>query len=261
MRQIQTPSFKAAADNHAPQPYEHTPAHKAALDRINSRINKRAYQKWMRENNWDDDTYDPYDPLEAYLKDEFQIEVTPEGDVEFWDMNSSVRRLIGDLPVIVWHHSSDAIAPTVAREGLRRITRGVNRHMNSSSGVYVTTLGSGKDVDQYHAMAVRGHGGNPFSYQIRTTFDQLTPDPDDADIYSGRFQYVMASVPPQQILNLQEALESNERGIGREPEPGFYDRDEGEEQEDDKPYDPYALDDPFSDGYGDDDPDIDDRRW
>lgn len=143
------------------------------------------------------------DHFHDYLKDEHQIRVRPDGLVEFSTADPKTRRIIGDLPVMVYHHTSDAINDKVRREGLvRRRGPRSNPHLNSGAGVYVTTEYGGPAVSGYIDNAIRHNGGGPQTWGVRTRLGDLSPDPDDADISAGRYQHVLPHVPPHDLIDI-----------------------------------------------------------
>jgi hypothetical protein len=139
-----------------------------------------------------------------YLRDwmsDLGLGIEEHGCVTFWKADRLTKALIGDLPVIVYHHTSTRILKKVKREGLRADVKKVNPHQNSGAGVYVTTETSGPAVDGYHSRARNGHGGDEVTLGIRTHLRDLQPDPDDEDIASvGAVQFILPYVPPQDIF-------------------------------------------------------------
>ena len=138
--------------------------------------------------------------LEDYLRDEHSVTVRADGLIEFETLNPKVAGLIGDLPVLVFHHTSDAILPQVRRDGLVAGRNDVNRWGKVAAGVYLTTQTSGPAVKSYHQRARIVHGGEPVTLGVRATLDELCADPDDADIGSGRRQFLMPHVAPERIV-------------------------------------------------------------
>ena len=147
---------------------------------------------------WADDDL-RLDYLDDYLRDEYQIDVREDGACTFWKATPEVEHLIGDLPVIVYHHTSSGLLPAIRREGLRADARKSNSYQNSGAGVYVTTEVSGPAVEGYKRNAISRRKGHPVTLEIKTTLNQLTPDPDDEDIASGEVQFILPYVPPQDI--------------------------------------------------------------
>lgn len=122
-------------------------------------------------------------------------------------ITSENRPIIGDLPIAVYHHSTDAIDHLVQMRGLQSSNEPgvdqVNPYLNSSSGVYVTTEIGGNAVDGYHSNAITHHGGNERTWEIITTVDRLTDDPDDEDLaWSAGRQFILPYVDPSQITKL-----------------------------------------------------------
>lgn len=150
---------------------------------------------------WDDDE-SRLDYLSDWLQEVHSIAIEEHGYVEFWRLEPDVERLIGDLPVVVYHHTSSSVVPKIKREGLRADVKRINTHQNSGAGVYVTTELSGPAVNGYHSHAVQKNrkGGRPVTLSIKTYLSELEPDPDDQDIQSGATQYVLPYVAPRDII-------------------------------------------------------------
>jgi hypothetical protein len=126
--------------------------------------------------------------------------------MRFSARDRTTRRIIGDLPVAVYHHTASGVLAQIKQTGLRswrdtNVRRPANEHMNSGAGVYVTTETGGPVVDGYLRIAQRVHGGHPVSLTIRTTLDALTRDPDDVDLSVGAHQFVLSHVLPGDIVD------------------------------------------------------------
>lgn len=139
-----------------------------------------------------------------FLRQELDLEIEPDGLIQFDRLTRDVRDLVVELPVVLYHHTSSTLASRIRREGLRRAGDGrkaTNPYLNSKAGVYVTT-DPGRDVvsSGYLQKATSVHGGDPLSLRVRTTVFELEPDPDDQDIphLRGR-QFVLGQVRPQDI--------------------------------------------------------------
>ena len=173
-------------------------------------MEKRApkFQKWLHEYIGNDVEFQQawgdanlrLDYFNDYLKDEHSIEIRDDGLIEFWVLNNSVNRIIGNLPVVVFHHTSDKLDRKIRSRGIRADAKTINPYKNSKAGVYVTTERSGPAVDGYIRMAIRTHRGNGRVWTIKTTLQELRPDPDDHDISSGRHQFILPYVKPQDLV-------------------------------------------------------------
>jgi hypothetical protein len=143
------------------------------------------------------------DYLSDWLREAHDVHVRSDGLIEFRVKDRATCRLVGDLPVVVFHHTSTAVLPSIRREGI--VVRGhmapsANPYRNSGAGVYVTTESSGIVVRNYSFNAVARHGGDPATLEIVTTLEELAPDPDDEDISTGVYQFVLPYVAPHEIL-------------------------------------------------------------
>jgi predicted RNA methylase len=158
------------------------------------------------------------DYFRDYLREEHSIAVRDDGRIEFWRLTSAVRRLIGDSEVVLLHHTASGIEPNIHTEGLRPGMKNVNRR--SRDAVFLTTEASGPAVNGYLQAAVQTHGGDRLTLEVVTTLDQLSPDPDDADIRSGATQFITGRVSPDKIIwpergtdALRDSMESVLAGI------------------------------------------------
>ena len=71
---------------------------------------------------------------------------------------------------------------------------------NTQAGVYLTLEAGGTVPRGYIQNAIRNYGGRPLSLTVRADWSDLWPDPDDADISTGRSQFVTSYVPPRDIV-------------------------------------------------------------
>jgi hypothetical protein len=135
---------------------------------------------------------------EQDLEDQYGITVGKDGLVEPERITPKVARLIRDLPIALWHHTSSALEKKIRRQGL--IVGKQTNYFNTQAGVYVSTIGGGQPVDLYSAVAVRKYGGEPIAIRVRRTLDQIVPDPDDADLAWARGrQFITDPVPPEDL--------------------------------------------------------------
>jgi len=181
----------------------------ATLTDIDSRARHMpAFREWLSDllEGDEDQTVEEVlandDDRQSYLTDwlhELGLRIEEHGCIAFWRLDSQAEELIGDLPVIVYHHTSTRFLKKIKKEGLRADVKRVNTHENSGAGVYVTTEVSGPVVNGYHYHATK-RGGNPVTLTVRTYLGDLEPDPDDADISSGATQFILPYVAPQDIF-------------------------------------------------------------
>ena len=144
------------------------------------------------------------DEILYFMENEHGVGINEQGAVEFFDLSTFVEKIIGDLPVVVYHYTSDAILDKIKEEGLIARTDRHNLDGNSGQGVYVTTEVSGPVVDGYMNSAVGFLGGNGTCLSIKTQLADLQPDLDDEHLSCGRYQYVLPHVPPENILDFSE---------------------------------------------------------
>lgn len=142
------------------------------------------------------------DYVMEYLRDEHSIEVRDDGLITFWGLTPAKERIIGDLPVVVYHFTASGVLPSIKKKGLQPDRKSVNDRRHD--GIYVTTETSGNAVTGYIRNAVAVHGGHPICLTIKTSLSNLHMDHDDAGLESGRHQFVMTEVTPRMIVDVDE---------------------------------------------------------
>ena len=142
--------------------------------------------------------------FEAFLRQELDIEIDPDGLIRFDRLTRDVKNLVHELPVVLFHHTSSTLRARIQREGLRRAGDGrkaTNPYRNSKAGVYITTdSGHSAAASGYLEKARAVHGGRPLTLRVRTTIFELEDDPDDQDIthLRGR-QFILEQVAPRDL--------------------------------------------------------------
>lgn len=143
--------------------------------------------------------------LDEFISDRYEFNIREDGLIEPERITPENARIIGDLPIVVYHHSTDAVEDEIKRSGLKPSgqdgIKKANPYLNTSDGVYVTTQYNSNATRGYQNNAIQAHGGNPRVYEIRTTINQLQDDPDDADLgWSQGRQFVLPYVAPNDII-------------------------------------------------------------
>ena len=142
--------------------------------------------------------------LNEYLDEHYNFEIREDGKIELEIQTDKNTPLIGNTPVVLYHHTTDALDDKIRTEGLRGSdnpdVKMVNPYLNSGSGVYVTTEYGGAAVNGYQTWAIKEYGGNPRTWEVTTNIYDLIPDPDDEDLESlwGR-QFVLRYVSPSDL--------------------------------------------------------------
>jgi hypothetical protein len=166
----------------------------------------------VRFRAWADDLYDdePYDLDLELFEDwigECQLSIRDDGLVEFEmlfaDEDCDVAAVVGDLPIVVYHHTATgAIGDIMEHGGLApALDIGVEPvPPDTGEWVYLTTELSGAAVNGYISRAMQRFGGGPLTLAIRTHLWALEPDPDDTDLSVGRYQFVLGHVPLHDIV-------------------------------------------------------------
>jgi hypothetical protein len=139
--------------------------------------------------------------LDEYLQDQLSVSVLANGLITFWTLSNHIQRLIGNLPVVLYHFTSSAVMPSIRADGLHGDRKSVNRRQ--TEGVYLTTETDGPAVNGYIRNALAAHGGKPVKLLIQCYLTDLAPDPDDEDISSGQHQFIIPAVSPAQIIGVQ----------------------------------------------------------
>lgn len=143
------------------------------------------------------------DTFEDYLRDELGIDVRRDGLITFWQLVQDTERLIGDLPVALYHFTSSRVVRSIRADGLEGDRDPINDR--KTDGVYLTTEQSGPAVQGYLWGAIQAHGGHGVMLTIKCYLRELMADPDDADISSGRTQFVMNYVQPDRIVSVERS--------------------------------------------------------
>lgn len=141
--------------------------------------------------------------LADYLHDELSLDVESNGMITFWTLQVdgiNLRKIIGDLPVALYHFTSSRLVKSIREHGLEGDRPTVN--YRQEDGVYLTSETSGPPVEGYMKRAVTMHGGHPVKLVIKCYLSELMADPDDADINSGQHQFMVGHVPPERIVKV-----------------------------------------------------------
>jgi hypothetical protein len=169
----------------------------------------RRSPRWLaalKHEDWVGDDHD-LDQANDYMWEKFGVQVRDDGLIDFRTKSGAVGRVIGDLPVAVYHVTSDNLARRVKKKGLapsNEVKKKVFTHGNSQSGVYVMNAGDTSLFNFYGRQAMSAHKGrNSVIVTIRTTLKELQDDPDDADIESGKYQFILPRVLPSAIVNIE----------------------------------------------------------
>lgn len=189
----------------------HTREEADTLDHLWKRFAGRV-RHYAKEEDYDPDdlseVWNRRDVVAEWLDDTYAATVDERGrlDPSFLWLDDFLD-VAGDLPIVLMHHTSSALLPQIAREGLTAASKGAGNRDSTSThhGVYLTTEVSGPTPAGYQLSAVQRFGGEPVSLAVTVQASDLRPDPDDSDLYSVRnLQAVVDYVPPDQIDGLDE---------------------------------------------------------
>ena len=146
--------------------------------------------------------------FEDFLEDNFGIQVQDNGLISVWFLGKAERDIIGVNAILLFHHTASGALAGIVKDGLVPGRHVVNLQapVTKASGVYLTLRDSGPDVDGYARGAAAYHGGDCVALEVRCLVKDLMPDPDDADLSSGRYQYVLPYVRCEDIVNLGEVV-------------------------------------------------------
>jgi hypothetical protein len=174
------------------------------LDILRSRIPKVKLMEYLNDNDAiDDDDQDYW--LEEYLYDTHTIRVnTDYSAIEIYDLDNSTKNIIGDLPVVLYHFTSSTLQDSISENGLIPAYHKTNTHLNSYSGVYLTSQTTGAAVDGYKNIATQVHGGDPIMVAVKMYIRELSVDKDDSGLSSGAYQFITGKIAPERILYIED---------------------------------------------------------
>ena len=167
---------------------------------IFSRLNKEELESANIDHTNDFDEI--IDDIEYFLNVEKGISVS-DGIIEFDTLDEDQEVLIGKHPVKLYHFTSSNFEDSIKEKGLEKGHSQTNPDGNSYSGIYLTTQVSGNEIDGYKHH-IRQLGGDIILVEVKAYMNELQPDPDDADLASGKTQFIIDSVTPDRILNIEE---------------------------------------------------------
>jgi hypothetical protein len=180
---------------------------KRMINDMFSRCSNKKYLDYISREDPDlfvvDDVFDEDEAREHFLEDMYEIEVTKVEDeylVSFGEFNDEVKNIIGNNPVLLYHYTSSELLKSILDKGLIKGYRRTNSFANSYSGVYLTSESGGNCVRGYVNMAKYQHGGCGIQLYIKKYLKDLVSDPDDADIRSGKYQFITDHVFPNEII-------------------------------------------------------------
>lgn len=113
--------------------------------------------------------------------------------------------------VWLYHGTSTALLDEIRRNGLRPSAEhgkqsnvGASAHSKATPDhVYLTSRTNGPaSSDHYARVAAAEHGGDPVVIRVLVDGNDLDYDPDDADLTTGRQQFVVPAVAPKQIMEI-----------------------------------------------------------
>jgi len=166
-----------------------------------SRINRKELQLYMDDNNWESD--DEESAIEYLLSDEYSLRVDDSGLIEFEYLDKSIIRLIGDNYVKLYHFAPEKYRDNINKDGLISGVVKTNSYQNSYSGIYLTTQTTGPVVNGYKTKIRDTHNCEPIMVVVKAKLQDISPDPDDSGISSGRYQFIISKVLPGDIVSIE----------------------------------------------------------
>ena len=183
------------------------------INEMFSRCNQKVYMNWVSNADIElftvDDKFDEYEAKVSFLEEQYGIKVidVEEQNLVSFDENlPELKKIIGNLPILLYHYTSSNLLNSIKKEGLIKGYKKTNPFTNTYSGVYLTTEVSGNAVSGYVKMAIQKHGGRGIQLYIKTYFDKITGDPDDADLRTGRYQFITDYVSPKDIIFYEDYI-------------------------------------------------------
>lgn len=125
----------------------------------------------------------------------------------FDNLDSEARAIIGTDEVVLFHATSSVALPSIAKRGLVAGERDINRHGIEAAGVYLSAREN--EVGIYGDTAVHRMGGYPVTIEVVSKISDLRCDPDDSDIASGNWQFVVERVSPGDIANVADLVKAH----------------------------------------------------
>lgn len=112
---------------------------------------------------------------------------------------------LGDQDVWLYHGTSTALLPQIMEEGLGGPSAPTGE--TQGRGAFLTAYPGGGGAIGGSAMwyargATRLHGGEPVILRVKVPASWLEFDPDDVDLTSGRYQFLVPHVPPEMIMEI-----------------------------------------------------------
>ena len=147
--------------------------------------------------------FDDYYELEWYLEDEYGIMITDD-IISFDSLDEEVEKIIGNLPVKLYHFAPKKFKKDIIKEGLIKGKHRTNPYGNTYSGVYLTTRTQGKEIDSYKYHIRNTHNSDIILVEVKMYLNEIVPDPDDVDIQSGRNQFISDNISPQRIIKIED---------------------------------------------------------
>ena len=132
---------------------------------------------------------------------------------------ASLKSLRGKQ-VWLYHGASDKHQDDILQHGIRPSREtGVKSNVGKSAFVgadpnhaYLTS--DPNDARKYAEQAARRHGGSPVVFRVLHNGDELSRDPDDTDISSGRKQFAVDRVRPEQIMEINGKRRTDQSRVG-----------------------------------------------
>lgn len=132
-------------------------------------------------------------------KEQVRLQYENQGVVIDPDAPPNLSDLRGKK-VWLYHGTSTALTDKIKKDGLlpgkTEANYGFTRNV-----IFLTARmrGHTSSAEMYARLAANKLGGKPIIYRVLVDGGKLRPDPDDHDIASGRYQYVISNVPSSQI--------------------------------------------------------------
>jgi hypothetical protein len=187
------------------------------------------FRAWMRQEwqatpqEWDPDDLDTQ--AVQYLEDE--LELTPQGQSgypapRYLDPESA--RLLERLPFELHHATSSEILELIEEQGQLRGAKAqhqiTDEQFSSAAGLYLSS-DFGHAFGHYGEIAEDRWGGEAVAITVLVFAEELQPDPDDANLGSGRHQWITPSLPVSRIVRIYPSrYDPSERG-SRAMAPGY----------------------------------------
>ena len=174
------------------------------INDIYNRLNKKKLQKWIINNDWQDQ--DIESSIQNFIYDEYLLQIDNDGIIEFDYLDNEIKKIIGNNFVKLYHFTSKKFENSIKNKGLLSGITKTNIYKNSYSGIYLTTRTSGKEIDGYKYHIRNSYNNDVILITVKMFLSEIKPDIDDIDIQSGKTQFISDNIKPNRIIKIENTI-------------------------------------------------------